>query len=67
MGWWRYIKNGESVFDSGPVITADGDTAKSLFLLFNMMEANEQMPGVQQGVSDQGFASGLLPTASPEM
>jgi hypothetical protein len=38
------------MFDSSPVITVTGDTAESDFLLFNMMEVNEQMLGVQQGV-----------------
>lgn len=37
------------MFDSSPVITVAGDTATSDFLLFNMMEADEQMLGVQQG------------------
>jgi hypothetical protein len=37
------------MFDSSPVITVEGDTAKSSFLLFNMMEVNEQSLGVQQG------------------
>jgi ketosteroid isomerase-like protein len=43
------------MFDSSPVITVEGDTAKSHFLLFNMMEANEQMLGVQQGIYDLEF------------
>jgi hypothetical protein len=33
----------------------EGDTARSHFLLFNMMEANEQMLGVQQGAYDLEF------------
>ena len=37
------------MFDSSPVITVAGETATSDFLLFNMMEAGEQMLGVQQG------------------
>jgi ketosteroid isomerase-like protein len=43
------------MFDSSPVITLEGDTAKSHFLLFNMMEADGQMLGVQQGAYDLEF------------
>jgi hypothetical protein len=43
------------MFDSSPVITVEGNTAKSSFLLFNMMEANEQGLGVQQGAYDLEF------------
>jgi ketosteroid isomerase-like protein len=43
------------MFDSSAVITVEGDTAKSHFLLFNMMEADGQMLGVQQGAYDLEF------------
>jgi|GEM_PF-4154422 len=37
------------MFDGSPIITVEGNTAKSSFLLFNMMSMDSQSIGVQQG------------------
>lgn len=51
------LKQGQHaiMFDSSPIITVDGDTAKSRFLLFNMMSMGSQSLGVQQGSYDLEF------------
>ncbi|MBN1625508.1 MAG: nuclear transport factor 2 family protein [Deltaproteobacteria bacterium] len=43
------------MFDGSPIITVDGDTAKSRFLLFNIMSMDSQGLGVQQGYYEMEF------------
>jgi ketosteroid isomerase-like protein len=51
------LKQGQHaiMFDASPIITVDGDTAKSTFLLFNIMSMGSQGLGVQQGSYDLEF------------
>lgn len=43
------------MFDGSPIITVDGDTAKSGFLLFNIMSMDDQNLGVKQGYYEMEF------------
>jgi hypothetical protein len=43
------------IFDSSSIITVDGDTAKSTFLLFNIMSMDGENLGIQQGSYDIDF------------
>lgn len=51
------MKKGERaiMFDGSPLITVEGDKAKSSFLLFNIMAMDKQGLGVQQGSYDLEF------------